>query len=386
MALLASVLMLLFVSGCGGSGSTGVTIVAITISPNTPTLAVGSAPQQFNATGVYSNGISGDLTSSVTWSSSAPGVATITGAGLVTAVAAVGTTIQNGTIPAGKTTISAVYNGATASTVLTVIPAGVTFPITSWSTTGSPTGVAVASFSNYSRTVISGSNNVYVTDATYNLLRVYNTVGTQIMSWSTTGEPHGVAIDTNNNLYVIDISNNLLRIYNSTGTPSTTLPTLPTTGSPSGVAVDSAFNVYVTDSLNKQVTIYNSAGAQSKFVSTNWVPYGIAVDAHRNVYVTDITNSQVHIFDPNGIETPPPLSIAGYAYGVAVNPSGSNVFVSDYAGSLVLQYGPPGSPITLSSAPAYAPYGVALDNVGNVGNVYVTDLSNNLLHKYNQSQ
>jgi serine/threonine-protein kinase len=185
---------------------------------------------------------------------------------------------------------------------------------------------------------------------------------------------------------VIDISNNLLRIYNATtGTPSTTMPTLPTTGSPYGVAVDSAFNVYVTDSLNKQVNIYNSAGFQSKFLSTNWVPYGIAVDAHNNVYVTDITNSQVHIFNSSGSETvpPSPLTIAGYAYGVAVNPSGSNVFVSDYAGSLVLQYGISGtSPITLSSNPLYAPYGVAVDNVGNV---YVTDLTNNLLHKYSSS-
>lgn len=389
MALLASVLMLLLVSGCGGGGGSGATLVAITISPGTPTLDVGET-LQLNATGTYSDGTSSDLTGSVKWSlsnSSVPDVATITGS-QVTALDASGATIPNGsgTIAAGTTTISASASGLTRSTTLTVIATSTPYVISSWSTTGRPTGVAVASFSNFSGTSKSGSNNVYVTDATNSTLRVYNRAGTQIASWSTTGYPQGVAVDTNNNLYVLDISNHLLRTYTSTGTtPYAATPTLTLTGSPSGVAVDSAFNVYVTDFLNKQVLkhspISNPAGVWSTFVSTNWVPSGIAVDAHNNVYVTDISNSQVHIFDPTGHETAAsPLAIAGYAYGVAVDAPGSNVFVGDYAGSLVLQYGPPGSPITLASG--YTPYGVAADNAGNV---YVTDFTNNQLHKY-QSQ
>ncbi|MFI5107226.1 MAG: N,N-dimethylformamidase beta subunit family domain-containing protein [Terriglobales bacterium] len=63
-----------------------VTLVSIAVAPLDPTLQI-AGTQQFTATGTYSDGTKADITSQVTWSSSNTGVATITSAGLATAVA-----------------------------------------------------------------------------------------------------------------------------------------------------------------------------------------------------------------------------------------------------------------------------------------------------------
>src|SRR5207245_1851843 len=69
--------------------------------------------RQFTATGTYTDSSAQDLTSTVTWSSSATGVATI-GAGLATSLAQ------------GITTISASLGSLTGSTILTVTPSTLT--------------------------------------------------------------------------------------------------------------------------------------------------------------------------------------------------------------------------------------------------------------------
>src|SRR5208337_263875 len=65
--------------------------------------------QQFTATGNYSDGSTKDLTASVTWSSSATSIATITSGGNATVLAY------------GTTNISATFVGITGSTALTVV-------------------------------------------------------------------------------------------------------------------------------------------------------------------------------------------------------------------------------------------------------------------------
>ncbi len=71
----------------------GVTLVSIAVTPVNPSISVGT-PQQFAATGTYSDGSHQDLTNSATWSSTSPGVATINSGGLATGVSVGSTTIQ----------------------------------------------------------------------------------------------------------------------------------------------------------------------------------------------------------------------------------------------------------------------------------------------------
>lgn len=96
----------------GISGSTTLTVgtavlVSIAVSPSSPGVAAGTT-QQFNATGSFSDGSTQDLTASVTWTSDAPSVGSITASGLVT-----GSGIGTATITAASGAIS----GATVLTV-----------------------------------------------------------------------------------------------------------------------------------------------------------------------------------------------------------------------------------------------------------------------------
>lgn len=72
--------------GTGGNGGGGnpppVTLSSITVSPATASIAPGTTAQ-FTAKGNFSDGSSKDLTSQVTWKSSAPSVATINFNGVI---------------------------------------------------------------------------------------------------------------------------------------------------------------------------------------------------------------------------------------------------------------------------------------------------------------
>ena len=90
---------------------TAATLQNIAVTPANPSIAKGLT-QQFTATGMFSDGSLVDLTTQVTWNSTAPGVATINATGLATAVGA------------GTSNITASLLGVTSPIdVLTVTPA-----------------------------------------------------------------------------------------------------------------------------------------------------------------------------------------------------------------------------------------------------------------------
>ena len=89
---------------------TAATLESIAVTPPNPSTAKGSTVQ-FTATGTYSDSTTQDLTSQVTWASDTATVASISNAGLATAV------------DVGSTSISATLSGVTGSTLLTVTAA-----------------------------------------------------------------------------------------------------------------------------------------------------------------------------------------------------------------------------------------------------------------------
>lgn len=99
-----------------GSGSTTATvavspITSIAVTPLNPTISRSAqTTQQFAAVATFGDGTSGDVTSSVTWSSTNTSAATIGSTGLANLVG-------NGT-----TTIKAVSGSITGSSLLTVTP------------------------------------------------------------------------------------------------------------------------------------------------------------------------------------------------------------------------------------------------------------------------
>ena len=104
------------ISGSTTLTVTSATLVSIAVNPTNPNIAQGTT-QQFTALGIYSDSSTQDLTTSVTWNSSASGVATISNAagskGFATSVAA------------GSTTITATSGSIAGTTLLTVTGGGV---------------------------------------------------------------------------------------------------------------------------------------------------------------------------------------------------------------------------------------------------------------------
>ena len=138
-----------------------VTLVSVTVTPANASIAAGTQ-QQYAATGTYSDGSHQDLTSSATWTSSAPSVATIAGGGLATGVAAGSTTIQAAsgaiygstgltvtaapggfTISASPASLSVIQGNQGNSTITTAISGGFNSTI-GLSASGMPTGATVS--------------------------------------------------------------------------------------------------------------------------------------------------------------------------------------------------------------------------------------------------
>ncbi len=105
----------MFLSACGGGGgaspdNANAALQPVEITPTNPTVAKGTT-LQYNATGISSDHSTQDITTTINWSSSDPGIATINSSGVAKATAV------------GTTTIIATDGTTTASTTLTVTAA-----------------------------------------------------------------------------------------------------------------------------------------------------------------------------------------------------------------------------------------------------------------------
>jgi hypothetical protein len=101
----------LWATGCNTTSSPPPppTLASIAVTPAISSVAL-STPQQFKATGTFSDSSTQDLTATATWSSSATTVATISAAGLAS------------TVGVGPTTIKATSGSVSGSTTFTVTP------------------------------------------------------------------------------------------------------------------------------------------------------------------------------------------------------------------------------------------------------------------------
>jgi hypothetical protein len=110
--------LLVAITACGGSSNSSptsvpptVSSIAITTTASIATVAVGQTIQ-LTATATLSNGSSQNVSTQVTWQSSNQMVATVSGTGLVTSVTV------------GTATITATYQGKTATIVISVLSVG----------------------------------------------------------------------------------------------------------------------------------------------------------------------------------------------------------------------------------------------------------------------
>lgn len=246
---------------------TPATLVSVAVTPATPSIPKGSN-QQFEATGTYTDGSTVDLTTSVSWSSSATAVATISNAagtrGLATSVAP------------GTTTISAVSGtgGAarTGTTTLTVTPA----TLQSIAVTPASANVVVGYFQQF---VATGS---YADGSTKDI--------TEEVSWSVFDDA------------IASVSNTAGSRGRTTGVSAGTTAVSATLGGVSGSA-----SVNVTAATLSSITVSSpgatvSAGQTMQFTATGNFTGGVTMDLSRQVTWLS-TNTSAATIDQNGLAT-----------------------------------------------------------------------------------
>jgi sugar lactone lactonase YvrE len=243
-----------------------------------------------------------------------------------------------------------------------------------------------------------------------------------------------LAADGLDNLFVADTDNHRILKITPAGMVTALAGTLPPspgsadgTGSaagfncPSGVAVDGAGNVYVADTANETVrritpggvvtTLAGTVGSSGVADGTGTTaqfshPAGMAADSNGNVYVADRFNKTIRKIAPGGVVTtlagdPGALgSVDGltpfnFPFGVAVDNTG-NVYWADRLHSAILKIATNGVMTTLAGVYGQYPDGrgsndgtgtsARFDNprgltVDGTGNVYVADSANNTIRK-----
>ncbi len=242
-------------SSTGNSQSTP-TLVAMSVSPSSTSVAFGST-KQFTATGSYSDGTTKDLTSSATWSSSSTAVATVSASGLANAVAA------------GASNIQASFSGVKGSAALTVTAPAPT--VTSIVVSPSSISLAAGGSQKFSATAIySDSTTQDVTSSA-----TWTSSAASVATVDTNGNASAIAVGNTTILASLNGMSGAVALTVS-ATTKVNLVSLAISPSTSSVTVGTSVQLHATGSysdgstkdLTSQVT-WSSGNASVSTVSAS---------------------------------------------------------------------------------------------------------------------
>ena len=282
---------------------------------------------------------------------------------------------------------------STGGIITTIAGAGVG----GFSGDGGPATNAV--FNTPAGVAIDGTGNIYISDEYNARIRmidvsgIINTIaGNGTFGFSGDGgpaaiaelyQPTGIALNAAGNIYIADQVNNRIREINSSGIITTISgtgaggfsgdggpATLAEVYTPAGLATDGAGNIYIADGNNDRVRKINSSGIINTIAGGGTSGYGdggpatnaqfshphdIAFDAAGNVYIVDYYHNLIRKVNTSGI-------------------------ISTFAGNGIQGYSGDGGPAT--DAALNWPFGIAIDNAGNV---FISDGLNHCIRKVNTS-
>jgi tripartite motif-containing protein 71 len=238
--------------------------------------------------------------------------------------------------------------------------------------------------------------NVYVTDTGNNRVQKFDSNGTFVSKWNSTGSgntfhaPEGIAIYPLGNVYVTDTGGNGVQKYISNGTLIGGFVVC----CPKAITTDILQSIYVAQSNNQIVKnpvgdpFFSTWGNYSDFKFTNGV--GVAVDSLGNVYVADTGNNRIEKFTINGtlITT---WGKPGRGDGQFISPlaiavdASDNVYLADTGNNRIQKFDSNATFITKIGSAGTAnghflfPAGVAVDLSDNL---YVVDRGNNRIQVF----
>ena len=308
--------------------------------------------------------------------------------------------------------------GAYAGTITTVAGDG------SAGYDGTATVAKSTSLNQPGGVAIDGAGNLYIADTNNNVIRkvspatgsITTVAGTGVPGYTgdgglataaTLNSPEGVAVDAAGNLYIADTNNDAVReVVAATGDLATVAgdgtgaPGFSGDGAaaihaklnaPYGVALDYAGNLYIADSGNNRVRVVNTSGDIITFAGNGtpaylgdggaatqaelYSPLGVACDPAGNVYIADARNYVVRKVNA--------------ASGVITTIAGTNADDDYIDGKSDFSYGngQNGDAFTgggiATGAGIYAPYGVAVDQAGNL---LVAEYFDHLIRKVTANQ
>ena len=153
---------------------------------------------------------------------------------------------------------------------------------------------------------VDSGGKIYVADFYNDAIKVYSG-STWTMFGTSFNRPRGIAIDSSGSVYVTDSGNNQIQKFDSSGTFIKSWGSSGTGDgqfyTPDGIAVDSVDHVYVVDSQGARIQKFDSNG---NFI-TKWgssgngdgqflQPIGITTDSSGNIYVSEGVSDRIQKF------------------------------------------------------------------------------------------
>ncbi|HEY8038970.1 MAG TPA: Ig-like domain-containing protein [Polyangiaceae bacterium] len=327
----------------GHAGSATLTVSAATLSslaitPASPTAPVGTT-EALHATGTYSDGSTLDLTTAVTWSSTATAVATVSNVSGTEGVATA--------VVAGTTSIGCTYKGKSAATLLTVNSAVMEDMVVTPFAPGAPLGgtqqmLATGTYSDHSQRDV--STLVTWTSSATGVATVSNATGSQgLVSAAGIGLTTITATDPATHVsgaVSFQVSGALLRAIAITPSPSSVTPGLSEQLTATGTYADGT-----TRDLTATVTWSSSAPAT----------LAVSNAAGSNGQATGLATGQavVTATDPSsGVSAATTVTVQDCATYVAQHILNQPISPPNLYGGFDLGNGSPGGSLTVDQANA----------------------------------
>lgn len=221
-------------------------------------------------------------------------------------------------------------------------------------------GTGEGQFNEPTATAAGPNGSVYVTDLENNQIQHLSVSGQVINKWGSAGtgdgqfdQPRGIAVGAGGDVYVADSNNNRIQRFTSTGTFVSQWSATGGGGGPLSFPVDvdtdASGNLYVSNGGARQIVVYQADGTYVSSFGQQGVgddnadfqfPSGIAVDPSGSpIYVADEQSHRIKKFDGAGslLDISAPHSWVGSSAdglfngpsGIDIDPSTGDILVAD---------------------------------------------------------